>query len=248
MRIFGLIGYPLSHSFSQKYFNDKFQNEGITDSDYKLFPLKNIYDLRSLLTSELIGLNVTIPYKEKIIQFLDDIDPIADEVGAVNTIKIKYESGKYILKGYNTDVYGFEQSIKPLLNIHHQKALILGTGGASKAVYYVLKNIGIECLFVSRNPQMNNSISYETLNKTVIESFKLIINTTPLGMYPNIKEVPPIPYEFLSENHFLYDLIYNPKETLFLHEGKKAGAIIQNGLNMLYFQAEKAWEIWNEES
>lgn len=247
-KLFGLIGFPLTHSFSKKYFTEKFTKENILHSRYELFPIKNISEINKIISDnpDLKGLNVTIPYKETVIPFLDELDETAKAVGAVNAIKIlKKDNNKPLLKGYNTDIYGFKQSIKPFLEINHEKALILGTGGASKAVAWVLNQMGITCNFVSRNPHKPNELNYTDLNEWIINSHLLIINTTPLGTYPNIGEFPPIPYEFLSENHFLYDLTYNPAETTFLKKGKKYGAQGINGQSMLELQAEKAWGIWN---
>jgi shikimate dehydrogenase len=186
---------------------------------------------------------VTIPYKETVIDYLNELDPVAEKVGAVNCIKISGTS----LKGYNTDVYGFQQSIKPFLESQHSRALILGSGGASKAVAYVLRELGIEFYFVVRNqlPEMENCFSYLQLNEYIIDAFKLIINTTPVGMYPEINQAPSIPYQFITSSHLLYDLVYNPEETLFLKNGKTRGAVTLNGLSMLHLQAEKSWEIWN---
>jgi len=264
MRRFGLIGYPLSHSFSRKYFKEKFKKENITDASYQIFPIQSLVEFPNIIHQmpELVGLNVTIPYKVDIIPFLNEIDLAAKDAGAVNTIKIiklrepgQIEVNEWTdqnlsldhvkLIGYNTDVYGFEMTLKPLLQPIHTKALILGTGGASKAVEYIFKKLGISYLFVSRNPEKSNEVSYGELNETAISQFPLIVNTTPLGMFPDTDKFPPIPYEFLTENHFLYDLIYNPEETIFLKKGREKGAITQNGLSMLKFQAEKAWEIWN---
>ena len=246
MRLYGLIGYPLSHSFSRKYFIEKFRKENITNAEYKLFPLGKISGLPQLLfnNTDLYGLNVTIPYKEAVIPFLDELDETAKAVGAVNTIKIIHNN-KSRLIGYNTDIYGFRQSIKPFLEANHERALILGTGGASKAVEYVLTQIGVNCLFVSRNPKKKNEIAYQDINEYVIKSHLLIVNTTPIGMYPGVDNSPSIPYEFLTEKHFLYDLVYNPEETIFLKLGRIQGAQGINGLSMLHLQAEKACEIWN---
>ena len=243
MRHFGLIGYPLSHSFSQKYFRDKFHNESITDAVYTVFPLEKIEDFVGLCEREkdLAGLNVTIPYKEKIIPYLDELNEEAADAGAVNTIK--FTDGK--MTGYNTDIYGFENSLVPMLKPHHTAALILGTGGASKAVACVLKKLKISFQYVSRKRSHNN-ISYEDLNASIIVHSTLIINTTPVGMYPDIEIAPEIPYEFITDNHLLYDLVYNPVETLFLKKGMEKRAQTKNGLEMLYLQAEKSWEIWNE--
>lgn len=245
-KVFGLIGHPLSHSFSKKYFSEKFEKEEIPHCIYELFPLENIDLLPQLIKDhpELCGLNVTIPYKRTVLPFLSELDETAREVGAVNCIKI--EEGK--LTGYNTDVYGFRQSIKPFLESHHERALILGTGGASKAVQYVLQQIGIDCYFVTREKsrvQGPKMFTYTDLNQNAISAFKLIINTTPLGMYPDVEKFPEIPYEHISSSHLLYDLIYNPAETEFLKKGKAQGASTINGLSMLQQQAEEAWRIWN---
>ena len=253
MKQYGLIGYPLSHSFSKKYFTEKFEKEHIQNCEYNLFPIENIDLLPNLIANNpsLVGLNVTIPYKESVIPFLDELDETAKAVGAVNCIKIQPHptspKGRRLV-GYNTDVYGFRQSIKPFLEIQHERALILGTGGASKAVAYVLKNIGIDCYFVSRNKSQKSSdkmLSYEELNENVIHAFKLIINTSPVGTFPNINDAPVLPYEYLSTKHHLFDLIYNPSETSFLKKGKSRGATTQNGYEMLVLQAEASWDIWN---
>lgn len=245
MKQYGLIGHPLSHSFSSNYFTEKFKKEFISNCSYQLFDIEQLADFDNIIkeNSNLLGLNVTIPYKETIFDFLDDIDSIAKQIGAVNTIKIdpitKHKTG------FNTDYYGFKKSLKPFLAIAHQRALILGTGGASKAIYYVLKELNIDCLFVSRNPTTDNEISYKEVNNYVIQHHQIIVNTTPVGTFPNIDEKPNIPYEFLSDQHLLYDLVYNPTETQFLKEGKGYGCITLNGLEMLQLQAEKSWEIWN---
>lgn len=249
MRTFGLIGLSLTHSFSRDYFNHKFEAEGITDAVYKLFPLDSIDFLPKLLKDnpELVGLNVTIPYKEGVIPFLDELDELALAVGAVNTIRITYSKpgSKPFLKGFNTDVFGFRQSIKPFLESHHERALILGTGGAAKGVSHVLKEIGIDCYFVSREKKTEpKHFLFNEVNEYVIRHFPLIINTTPLGMYPKTDGLPDLPYSLLTPSHFLYDLIYNPEVTRFLAEGKKYGAQTLNGLSMLHQQAERAWEIW----
>ena len=256
-QLYGLIGYPLTHSFSKKYFTEKFQKEKITNFDYQLFPHEKIYELPVILKKypELLGLNVTIPYKESVIPFLTELNETAKEVGAVNCIKIINSEQPGVEKklvGYNTDVVGFRQSIKPFLETQHQRALILGTGGASKAVYHVLKTIGIDCYFVTRSKIIDNQLisknefSYEEINEYIISSFKLIVNTTPVGMYPNTTETPALPYEYISSSHLLYDLVYNPQETEFLKQGKKMGASTVNGLSMLHLQAEEAWKIWNQ--
>jgi shikimate dehydrogenase len=253
VRLFGLIGHPLTHSFSEQYFNEKFRREGITDAAYKLFPLPDIQEFPALVKAnpDLRGLNVTIPYKEQIIPLLDELDETAHEVGAVNCIRITPVSQlpTPILKGYNTDVHGFRQSIKPFLASHHDRALILGTGGAAKAVEYVLSKIGVECIFVSRRPADRfpgkTVLRYEDLNKYVMDACKLIVNCSPVGTFPLLQNAPVIPYAFITPDHFLYDLVYNPAETEFLRRGKEKGALVLNGLDMLKMQAEKAWEIWN---
>jgi shikimate dehydrogenase len=253
MKQYGLIGYLLSHSFSKKYFTEKFEKENIADCEYNLFPIENINLLPQLIKDNptLCGLNVTIPYKESVIPFLDELDETAKAVGAVNCIKIvsstEYQVPRLI--GYNTDVYGFRQSIKPFLEIQHERALILGTGGASKAVAYVLKNIGIDCYFVSRVKKQefgDKSFTYEELNENIIKAFKLIVNCSPIGTYPNVNNAPDIPYQFISPSHLLYDLVYNPPETEFLKRGKANGASAVNGLSMLQQQAEEAWNVWNK--
>jgi len=241
MKTLGLIGFPLSHSFSKKYFSEKFEKEGITGCQYELFPLETIKELPGLLAKNpsIVGLNVTIPYKEAVLPYLDEVDESA-AFGAVNTIKI--ENGK--LRGFNTDVYGFEESLKPLLKTHHKGALVLGTGGAAKAVVSVLERLGIAHMYVSRTPH-EGQFSYKDINKNILEKHQIIVNTTPLGMYPKAERCPDLPYEQLSDKHLLYDLVYNPDVTTFLKNGKKQGAIGKNGLEMLYLQAERAWEIWN---
>ena len=253
LKTYGIIGYPLSHSFSNKYFTDKFSREAIANVQHKVFPLTTIQDFPSLIESEkeLVGLNVTIPYKQTIIPFLDELDTTAKAVGAVNTIKVVHTDNSHIKKlvGYNTDVFGFANALKPFLENHHQRALILGTGGASKALAYVLKQLGIDFLFVSRNKTNNSSektIEYSALNEHYLNAFHLIINATPAGMFPAVEQCPLLPYEFITSQHLLFDLIYNPEQTLFLQKGKAQGAATQNGLTMLYLQAEQSWKIWNE--
>jgi len=245
MRTFGLIGFPLSHSFSQKYFTEKFQRESISDCEFRNFSIEDIGMLPSIIknTPTLQGMSVTIPHKQNVIRFLDRVDEAAKKIGAVNCIKISQKpGGSQQLTGYNTDVFGFEKSLKPLLRPHHRKALILGTGGASKAVAFVLDSSGITFKIVSRT---KGDLSYAEMNQKIMEEYSLIINTTPVGMFPDINQCPDIPYEFLSPKHLLYDLTYNPAETLFLKKGKENGTAIKNGLEMLQLQAEKAWEIWN---
>lgn len=243
----GLIGFPLTHSFSAKYFAEKFEKESISGFTYENFEIPQIQDFPAVIMNNpnLVGLNVTIPYKEQIIPFLDELDEEAKEIGAVNTIKIIRVDGKVHLKGYNTDIYGFRETLKPLLKMNHYKALILGTGGAAKAVEYVLKKIGLSVFYVSRSPKSDRQKSYEELNEFAVNDYPVIVNSTPLGMHPNVDACPPIPYEYLTEDNLLYDLIYNPAETMFMKKGAEKGANTQNGLGMLKLQAEKAWEIWN---
>ncbi|SEN80613.1 shikimate dehydrogenase [bacterium A37T11] len=258
MKKFGLIGYPLKHSFSKQYYNDKFEKEGITDCVYELLPLQQISELPGLLKAspELCGLNVTIPHKIGVMFYLDKISPEAKEVDAVNCIKIikrnPVESffcgevgvDKVQLAGFNTDVYGFEESLKPLLPKRPIKALVLGDGGAARAVFYVLKKLHIDFSVVSRRAT-SKQLSYEQVNPEVIAQHLLIINTTPLGTFPDVEACPQIPYEYLSKDHLLYDLVYNPAETAFLKRGAARGATVKNGMEMLVLQAEKNWEIWN---
>ena len=244
MRRFGLIGFPLSHSFSQKYFTEKFRRELITGCVYENFPLSAIEELPGLLQNypDLEGLNVTIPYKEKVIPFLTSQNEIVKATGACNCIKIK--NGK--LEGHNTDVAGFEISLEKLLQPFHKKALVLGTGGAAKAVRYVLEKRGIEYLEVSRSPKGKRQIAYAE-SDAVLHDHLLVINTTPLGMYPNVDDYPPIAFDMLSPRHYLFDLTYNPPVTTFLKKGEEKGALVKNGAEMLVIQAEESWRIWNEE-
>lgn len=244
MQRFGLIGYPLTHSFSQKFFTEKFAQEKITDAVYENFSLKDMDELHQVLQqhADLCGLNVTIPYKKQVLPFLTGASDAVQKMGACNCIKIS--GGK--LFGYNTDVFGFEKSLLRFLQPHHRKALILGTGGASAAVEFVLQKLGIDYLFVSRTAS-ENAISYAMLDGQVMATHQLIINTTPLGMYPKVEDCPAIPYQYLTAQHHLYDLVYNPAETTFLMHGKLQGATIQNGQEMLVLQAEESWRIWNGE-
>ncbi|MBC7745189.1 MAG: shikimate dehydrogenase [Flavobacterium sp.] len=258
MKKFGLIGYPITHSFSKKYFTEKFEKQGFEDCEYEAFPLQNLSDLPELIKAnpDLVGLNVTVPHKIGVIYFLDKLDPAAKEIDAVNCIKIvnqhpveaffsgELSSLQVRLEGYNTDAYGFEMSLKPLLHKHHHKALILGAGGAARAVAYVLHKLGITYTHVSRR-SIKKQLSYKQLSKDIIRDNLLIINATPVGTYPHIEAFPDIPYEFLTSKHLLYDLVYNPAETVFLNRGKEYGAEVKNGLEMLHLQAEKAWDIWN---
>ncbi len=243
MRTYGLIGYPLTHSFSQQYFTQKFFDLGIIDAEYFTFSIPSIIDLNEIIRTHpnLCGFNITIPYKKKVLAFLTHADETVQELGACNCVHII--NGE--LFGYNTDVIGFEKSLKPFLKPHHQKALILGTGGAAAAVAYVLRKLNIEFQFVSREAGESN-LSYEQLNAGIIEDHTLIVNTSPVGQYPNINDAPALSYECLSAKHHLFDLIYNPNETSFLQKGKSKGATIQNGYEMLVLQAEASWDIWNK--
>ena len=241
--IFGLLGKNISYSFSRGYFTDKFKKLDLQNNTYLNFDIPRIQDLPSILEDKSIkGCNVTIPYKEEIIPFLDKLDKTAKKIGAVNTIKITKKGN---LKGYNSDVVGFENSIKPLLKKRHKRALILGTGGASKAVAFALKKNNIKYRFVSRKPSGKKEISYEDLTENLIGKHQVIINCTPIGTSPDIHKSPNIPYQFLTDKHLLFDLIYNPEITTFLSKGKEKGAIIKNGYEMLVLQAEESWRIWN---
>lgn len=237
MKTYGLIGKNISYSFSRNYFANKFKKEDIKNSQYINFDIDNLSELNNIFNTDNFGFNVTIPYKEVIIPYLDSLDFHAEKIGAVNTIKIENE--KKI--GFNTDWIGFKKSIEPLLNSHHTKALILGTGGASKAVIYALDQLKIETLMVSRYGE----ISYEDLSEEIIQNHAIIINCTPVGTFPNVDAAPEIPYHFITKNHLAYDLIYNPAETLFLKKCKEKGAVVKNGLEMLEIQAEASWKIWN---
>ncbi len=243
-RLFGLIGKNIGYSFSRNYFTEKFKTESLNDCGYVNFDLKSIDQFPDILKENpnLYGINVTIPYKEKITPFLDKLSRKAQEIGAVNCIKI-LPNGK--LKGYNTDCYGFKKSIQKLLKPHHQKALILGTGGASKAVAYALEELGILYTFVSRNSG-ENTLLYKYINATTFDNYQIIINCTPLGTFPNVEDCPAIPYSFFTKDHIAFDLIYNPSETEFLKRAKAQQAVTQNGYDMLVYQAEKGWKIWNK--
>ncbi|MBR1462707.1 MAG: shikimate dehydrogenase [Prevotella sp.] len=242
---YGLIGYPLAHSFSISYFNEKFQNEGI-DAEYINFEIPTIEALPEVLASnpELKGLNVTIPYKQRVMSYLDAISPEARAIGAVNVIKVEHRGNDVRLKGFNSDVIGFTKSIEPLLERYHKKALILGTGGASKAIDYGLKSLGLETVFVSRY-ERPGTIQYERITPDVVKEYNVIVNCTPCGMFPHSDECPNLPYEAMDSHTILYDLIYNPDETMFMYNGKKQGATVKNGLEMLLLQAFSSWEFWN---
>ncbi len=242
---FGLLGKNISYSFSKKYFTEKFKELHLDNYTYQNFDLQQIENFPLILhdnMDQLKGFNVTIPYKEAIFKYLDEVDTDAETIGAVNAIKVLKD---YRLKGFNTDAYGFENSLKPLLKGHEKQALILGTGGASKAVGFVLNKLKINFKFVSRTSINNNTITYYQLNEQVINQSHVIINTTPLGTYPNVEDLPDIPYEFLTGNHILYDLIYNPAVTSFLQKGIEKGCVVKNGEEMLKLQADRSWEIWN---
>ena len=243
MRLFGLVGYPLTHSFSRTFFTQKFSSMGMGEElFYENFSIPDIEELPYLLIQKkyLDGFNITIPYKKQVIPFLHQLTPEVAEMGACNCVRIQNKK----LIGYNTDVVGFEQSLKPFLQKQHTHALILGTGGAAAAVEYVLRKLRINYLNVSRNPT-ESSIAYKEINQAVLSQYQLIINTSPVGQYPNVEAAPLIPYEYLGAQHHLYDLIYNPTETLFLQKGKAQGASVQNGYEMLVLQAEESWRIWN---
>ena len=242
---YGLIGYPLGHSFSIGYHNQRFADEGI-NAKYVNFEIPTIDQLIEVLSQnpDLKGLNVTIPYKEKVMEYLDYISPEARAIGAVNVIRVTHEGTKIVLRGYNSDVIGFTQSIEPMLEEHHKKALILGTGGASKAVSYGLRSLGLETVYVSRY-ERPNTIQYASITPEVVEEYTVIVNCTPLGMFPKVNECPDLPYEALTEKNILYDLIYNPDETLFMRRGAERGAQVKNGLEMLLLQAFASWEFWN---
>ena len=245
-KLYGLLGYPLVHSFSQTYFNQKFEAENIS-AQYINFEIPDTGMLIEVVAENenLNGLNVTIPYKEQVIPFLDEIDPAAKEVGAVNVIKFIRDKDGLRLKGYNSDIIGFTDSIKSLLKPHHQSALVLGTGGAAKAVSYSLRKLGLDVQLVSRRKSANTLV-YEELTKNDLKTYKVIVNTTPLGMYPNVDICPDIPYRYLTPQHLCYDLIYNPDETLFLKNSRQAGAQVKNGLEMLLLQAFASYSIWNQ--
>ena len=251
MDLYGLIGFPLTHSFSKRYFTDKFIREKIEDSSYDLFEMKSLDSLADLLkkTPDLRGLNVTIPYKQDVIPYLDDLDDAsAERIGAVNTIKIFADGST---KGFNTDYYGFRQSLIEWLDRRGEvctnfKALVLGNGGAAKAVEVALQDLHVDYKVVSRQKN-DDTLLYEDVTEDIMNTYLLIINTTPLGMFPHVDECPAIPYQFVTKNHYLYDLIYNPAQTLFLKNGVEKGAVLQNGMKMLELQAEKAWDIWSSE-
>ncbi len=241
---YGLIGFPLGHSFSISYFNEKFKNEGI-DAVYENFEIPTIENVLEVVETNpnLRGLNVTIPYKQKVMSYLDYISPEARAIGAVNVIRIERKGSKTIMKGYNSDVIGFTQSIEPLLESHHKKALILGTGGSSKAIAFGLHSLGVETVFVSRY-ERPGTIQYDKLTAEDVKEYNVIVNCTPCGMYPHADQCPLLPYEAMDSHNLLYDLIYNPDETLFMRKGAAQGATVKNGLEMLLLQAFASWEFW----
>ncbi|MDR0962713.1 MAG: shikimate dehydrogenase [Mediterranea sp.] len=248
MQKYGLIGYPLRHSFSIGYFNEKFKGEHI-DAEYVNFEIPRIGDLLEVIDENpnLCGLNVTLPYKEQVISFLDELDPDTAKIGAVNVIKIiRLPKGKIKLVGYNSDIIGFTQSIEPMLEPHHKKALLLGTGGAAKAVHQGLINLGVKCTYVSRMRKNPSYLTYQDLTPEVMAEHTVIVNCTPVGMFPKVDFCPDIPYELLTPKHLLYDLLYNPDRTLFMQKGEEHGATVKNGLEMLLLQAFAAWEIWHK--
>lgn len=246
MDLYGLIGHPLGHSFSKKFFNEKFQNEMI-DAEYRNFDIDTIKSFPTIIEehSNLRGVNVTIPYKELIIPYLDELSEDAQAIGAVNVIKISRNHEGVHLKGYNSDVIGFTDSIRPLLKPFHKKALILGTGGASKAIRYGLYKLGIETCFVSRRPK-EGMLTYSDLTADIMAEYTVIVNCSPVGMFPHTDERPDLPYQLIGSHHILYDLVYNPDETLFMKSGREQGATTKNGLEMLILQARAGWNFWNE--
>lgn len=246
MKKYGILGYPLAHSFSKRFFTEKFEREKV-DATYENFEIDNISKFPKIITENpnLIGLNVTIPYKEQVIPYLNELEDAAREVGAVNTIKISRTETEVYLKGFNTDTHGFENSLKPLLKPQHSKALILGTGGASKAVKYILSKLGIDFISASIEELKENEIRYEEIDSRIMTERLLIINATPLGTFPDVDTSPKIPYELITENHLLFDLVYNPETTKFMKMGLKKGATVKNGNEMLQLQALKSYKIWN---
>ncbi|TDS08466.1 shikimate dehydrogenase family protein [Sphingobacterium paludis] len=247
MKKLGLIGFPLGHSFSKKYYLDKFEKEGIEDIEYDLYPVEDLNDFRKVYESDpqFTGFNVTIPHKRNVMALLDELSEEAATINAVNCVTIHRENGKARLKGFNTDAYGFERSLHPLLTQEHQTALVFGNGGAAQAVYYSLKKLNVSYQIVSRHKDTGD-LTYEELTEDRIAENKLLINCSPVGTYPHIDQCPQIPYAGIGDKHLLYDLIYNPEETLFLKKGKERGAAIKNGHEMLILQAERNWSIWNE--
>lgn len=246
MNTYGLVGFPLGHSFSRRFFTEKFSKENI-EAEYLNFEIPSIEEFPNIISAHscLHGLNVTIPYKQQVMQFLDGLSPEAEAIGAVNVVKVSHHDGKVTLTGHNSDVIGFVNSIKPLIKEHHKKALILGTGGASRAIHYGLeKKLGLETLFVSRSKRPG-MITYEDVNADTLSEYEVIVNCSPCGMHPHVDECPALPYQFMTDRHLLYDLVYNPEETLFMKKGAAQGATVKNGYEMLILQAIASWEIWN---
>jgi len=245
---YGLIGFPLKHSFSKDYFNSKFSAEGV-DAEYINFEITSIAELKSILKNnpQLKGLNVTIPYKEKVIPYLDRLSDNARLIGAVNVIKVDRKKKKIKLTGFNSDIIGFKQSIEPLLQPHHEQALILGNGGSAKAIFYGLQQLGLTAIYVSREKSSGQTLTYSEITREIIETYTVIVNCTPVGMWPNVDNYPAIPYQWLTGRHLLYDLLYNPNETLFMMKGEEQGATVKNGLEMLLLQAFASWNFWNRE-
>jgi len=243
---YGLIGFPLKHSFSKDYFNSKFASEGI-DAEYVNFEITSIKELKSIIKNnpQLKGINVTIPYKEQVIPYLDKLNDNARLIGAVNVIKIDRQKKKTILTGFNSDIIGFKKSIEPLLQPHHKQALVLGAGGSAKAIFYGLQQLGISATYVSREKSFDKVLLYSELSPEVMEAHKIIVNCTPVGMWPKTDDCPAIPYNLITAEHFLYDLLYNPNETLFMKKGEEQGALVKNGLEMLLLQAFAGWSFWN---
>ncbi|MCX2481656.1 shikimate dehydrogenase [Pedobacter sp. MC2016-15] len=246
MRTFGLIGFPLGHSFSKKFFSEKFEKEGIEDCSYELFPMENIDSINTLTADNdtLRGLNITIPHKVNVLPYLNELDDAARTIGAVNCISVEKKDGKRWLKGHNTDAFGFAESLKPFLKEHHTKALILGDGGAAKAVKYVLDQLNISYLSVVRSG-LPGAILYSQITEELMSTHQVIINTTPLGTFPNVEGAPEIPYHLITDQHLAYDLVYNPELTEFMRRAKAQGAAVKNGLEMLQLQALRGWSIWN---
>jgi len=248
MKTFGLIGHRLGYSFSRNFFTEKFAKENLQEHEYVNFELDSIDEFPGIFDGDknIYGLNCTIPYKQQIMQFLDEIDAEAAQIGAVNTVKITSKDGKRHLKGFNTDIYGFENSLRPMLESKHKKALILGTGGASKAIKHILNKLQVEFVSASIEEQLfEKEIRYSQITDELLKEYLIIIQATPLGTFPNVDNCPDIPYESITSDHVLFDLVYNPEETLFLKKGKAQGAKTKNGLEMLHLQALRAWEIWN---
>lgn len=248
MKTFGLIGHRLGYSFSRNFFTEKFRNENLPDHQYVNFELDNIDEFPGIFSQyeNLGGLNCTIPYKQQIMSFLDEIDAEAAQIGAVNTVKITIQKGKQHLKGFNTDIYGFENSLRPMLEEKHKKALILGTGGASKAIKHILNKLEIDFVSASIEDQLfEKEIRYDQITEELLKDYLIVIHATPIGTFPNVDKCPDIPYQGITPDHILFDLVYNPEETLFLKKGKEQGAKTKNGLEMLHLQAIRAWEIWN---